>query len=106
LADSPAFLQGIERLIKGIRQYKVAIMCSEEDPKDCHRRLLICRVLKEKGIAITHIRGDGKVEQEDDLGNLEMNLGRDNLQLPLFLPGDRLEWKSTYRAPNLTGRMK
>ena len=45
VAGSSHFLQGIERLEKGMAQYRVAIMCSEEDPTDCHRHLLVARVL-------------------------------------------------------------
>ena len=34
----------------GIRQYRVALMCSEEDPAECHRNLLVSRVLAERGL--------------------------------------------------------
>lgn len=98
LADSPAFLQGIERLVKGIQQYRVAIMCSEEDPAECHRRLLICRVLEEKGIIIEHIRGNGALEEDPDPGNTDPNRGRDSRQLPLFMSEEKPEWKSTRSA--------
>src|SRR5215467_10995764 len=47
VATTPLFLQGIYRLEKGIQNYRVAIMCSEENPLDCHRRLLIGRVLRD-----------------------------------------------------------
>ena len=42
-------------------------MCSEEDPQECHRRLLLGRVLAEKGVAVRHLRGDGRVQTEEDL---------------------------------------
>jgi len=32
IAESPRFTEGIERLIKGIKKYRVAIICSEENP--------------------------------------------------------------------------
>jgi len=67
IADSPLFAEGIERLIKGIKKYRVAIMCSEENPINCHRRLLVGRVLSDKGIQVLHIRGDGRIQSEDDI---------------------------------------
>lgn len=62
-ADSE-FVAGLERLRRGIARYRVAIMCSEEDPTLCHRRLLVAKVLLDEGIAVGHIRGDGTVESE------------------------------------------
>src|SRR5947209_5869026 len=45
LAASPLFRSGVERLRSGMRRYRVALMCSEENPDVCHRHLLIGRVL-------------------------------------------------------------
>jgi uncharacterized protein (DUF488 family) len=58
------YKQGIERLVDGIGRYRVCILCSEEDPIRCHRRLLIGRTLLRRGIEVNHIRGDGTVEME------------------------------------------
>jgi uncharacterized protein (DUF488 family) len=90
LARSPAFLEGIRRLEQGVRQYRVAIACSEEDPSGCHRRLLIGRVLARRGIEVGHIRGDGRVQTESDLR-------LDRLQPGLFEEPQEQEegvWKS------------
>jgi len=38
-AESPEFLSGIERLERGRDQYRIALLCSEEDPAGCHRAL-------------------------------------------------------------------
>lgn len=67
LARSGPFLEGIRRLERGVRNYRVAIMCAEENPSNCHRRLLITPVLQEQGIRVIHIRGDGRLEPESDL---------------------------------------
>ena len=65
LADSPLFLEGISRLEEGIRKgFRIALMCSEEDPKDCHRRLLVARVLSNRGIEVYHLRSNGNLEIE------------------------------------------
>jgi uncharacterized protein (DUF488 family) len=67
LVSSPLFLEGIDRLQKGAPSCRVAVMCAEEDPMNCHRRLLIGPVLRERGIVLNHIRGDGRVQTEDEL---------------------------------------
>jgi uncharacterized protein (DUF488 family) len=59
---SRPFLDGIHRLEKEIQGRRVALLCSEEDPAGCHRRLLVGRVLSERGISVRHIRGDGSVQ--------------------------------------------
>src|SRR5579863_2319279 len=44
------FLRGIKRLELGASRFrKPAILCSEENPSVCHRRLLVTRVLIERG---------------------------------------------------------
>lgn len=61
------FLDGLEKLKDEAGVYKAAIMCSEEDPTNCHRHLLIARVLDSQGVRVLHIRGDGREQTEDDL---------------------------------------
>lgn len=67
MAESPEFLAGIERLKACVDQYRVAILCSEENPAVCHRYLLVTRVIRTRGVHIQHIRGDGRIEQDEDL---------------------------------------
>jgi uncharacterized protein (DUF488 family) len=57
-----AFRQGLDRLLHALEQYRVALLCSEEDPLDCHRGLMITPALQEWGIAPSHLRKDGSVE--------------------------------------------
>jgi len=63
------FLVGINTVIKYISQYKVAIMCSEENPADCHRHYLIGRYLYNRGYKVLHIRHDGNVVKDQHLPN-------------------------------------
>ena len=67
MAESEPFAEGIARLLVWARRYRVAMLCSEEDPSACHRRLLVSRVLHERGVEVVHIRGDGRVEPESAL---------------------------------------
>jgi uncharacterized protein (DUF488 family) len=64
VAALPEFREAVERLQRGADEFRVALLCSEEDPAHCHRRLLISRVLMGQGAEILHIRGDGAVESD------------------------------------------
>lgn len=62
LAQTSLFLSGIRRVEDGSQRYRVALMCSERDPTECHRTILVSRVLQERGAQISHILGDGTLE--------------------------------------------
>jgi len=94
IAQSEKFRQGIRRLTDGAARYRVALMCGEEDPADCHRRLLIGRVLRERGVRVMHIRGDGRIESEEDLA-AEIEFQKTKGQMTLFDIEEPDEWKST-----------
>ncbi len=63
---SGPFLDGISRLESEIRSRTVALLCSEENPAGCHRRLLVGWALEERGISLRHIRGDGSIQVEGE----------------------------------------
>lgn len=94
MAQSDAFLEGIQRLESGVRAYNVVVLCSEEDPTGCHRRLLISRVMRERGFRIAHIRGDGRVQTEEELAAEEELGRRDAGQLTMFEVPEEERWKS------------
>lgn len=73
VAEQDSFRQAIRRLEQGAEQYRVAIMCSEEDPTSCHRRLLVAKVLLDRGVTVLHIRKDGRLESEE--GPLRLSEG-------------------------------
>jgi uncharacterized protein (DUF488 family) len=56
------FRQGIDRVVRGLERYTIALMCGEEDPLDCHRGLMIAPALKEMGLPPRHIRKGGRLE--------------------------------------------
>jgi uncharacterized protein (DUF488 family) len=37
-------------------------MCSEKEPLECHRTLLVSRILSEEGLKVHHIHADGRLE--------------------------------------------
>jgi uncharacterized protein (DUF488 family) len=82
MALTDDFQQGLERVIDGARKYKIALMCSEQDPLDCHRCLLIGRALAERGVQVCHIQGNGVIATQQQIENRLLELsGRstDNL---------------------------
>ena len=65
LAQTESFQTGLDRVIAGARQYRIALMCAEKDPLDCHRTILVSRQLTARGVNVTHILADGGVESHD-----------------------------------------
>jgi uncharacterized protein (DUF488 family) len=66
-ARAPEFVAGIERLVALAERRRVVILCAEEDPSCCHRRLLVTPALLQRGVAVRHIRADGRLESEQAL---------------------------------------
>ncbi len=83
VADGATYLEGIERLIRGVEQYRVALLCGEEDPISCHRRRLVGRTLVQRGLLLEHIRGDGSISTEADLQAREATEFPERFQLTL-----------------------
>jgi len=66
LAATPLFASGIDRLLEGSKNQRIALMCAERDPLDCHRALLVGRRLVDRGIHVAHILADGSLELHED----------------------------------------
>ncbi|MFC1676811.1 DUF488 family protein [Planctomycetota bacterium] len=66
MAKRKEFKDGVQRFIANMGKYRVALMCMEKEPLDCHRTILICRNLKEYNLSIKHILEDGKIEDHHD----------------------------------------
>jgi uncharacterized protein (DUF488 family) len=60
----PAFRAGIAQLVAAVQEARVALLCRERDPLDCHRLHLICRHLAPTGLEIGHILPDGTLEPQ------------------------------------------
>jgi uncharacterized protein (DUF488 family) len=60
----PSFQRGIRSLLDALAEQRVALMCRERDPLDCHRLHLICRHLRPIELDVRHILPDGDVEVE------------------------------------------
>lgn len=62
LASTAAFQAGLDRVMLGSTEYRVALLCAEKDPLDCHRTILVARHLAERGLDVMHILADGALE--------------------------------------------
>ncbi|MBV9160975.1 MAG: DUF488 domain-containing protein [Pseudonocardiales bacterium] len=62
LAQTMSFCCGIGRVVKGAVSERIALMCAEKDPLNCHRTLLVAPSLIERGVDVQHISSDGSLE--------------------------------------------
>ena len=59
MASASELGKGLDRVVDGARQHRIALLCSEQDPLDCHRTVLVSRRLAERGAAVEHLLADG-----------------------------------------------
>ena len=64
LAQTSIFKAGINRVLNGAQKYRIALMCAEKEPLDCHRTLLVSRALEQYKASIVHILSDGSTEAQ------------------------------------------
>jgi len=67
LARETLFQEGLQRVLQGADKFRIAMMCAEKDPLDCHRAILISRQLYSTGTAVSHILADGALEPHQDM---------------------------------------
>lgn len=70
LAGTAEFRRGLDRLTEGADHApsvarRLALMCAEKDPLDCHRTILVARELVRRGVDVAHILDDGGIEPHD-----------------------------------------
>jgi uncharacterized protein (DUF488 family) len=58
------FRAGVERALQLNAASNIALMCAEEDPLQCHRFLMICPALLDRGVTPMHIRRGGELESQ------------------------------------------
>jgi uncharacterized protein (DUF488 family) len=58
------YQRGIQQLLGLLPQHRVCLLCAEENPATCHRRLLVAKTLLRHGVQVHHLRGSGAIELE------------------------------------------
>ncbi len=57
--NTKRFQEGVNRIEAGIKKsFKIALMCSEKNPIECHRFSLISHFLEQHGYIVNHIMGE------------------------------------------------
>ena len=67
MAREPAFLKALERVAAGADEHRIALMCSEHNPLDCHRCLLVGRALSERDVPLGHILTNGRIADQHEI---------------------------------------
>jgi uncharacterized protein (DUF488 family) len=70
LAESEAFKNGIKRIETAYeKNIKIALMCSESKPSECHRSKLIGKVLNALNVEVLHIDEHGMLQSQGEFNN-------------------------------------
>src|SRR5205823_6911878 len=87
--------QGLDRVCRALERFKLALLCAEEDPLDCHRGLMITPALGERGITPDHLHADGTVESTAQMESRLLSITKvgvgisDGLFAALLTAGER-----------------
>lgn len=68
------FLNGIERIKQGCNKgFTITLMCTEKDPFDCHRTIMVSKGLKDKGFKVNHILPNMVIETQESIEERLLN---------------------------------
>jgi uncharacterized protein (DUF488 family) len=73
MARDPDFLSGLRNVARFAKGSRPVLLCAEADPIECHRFLLISKILSEKGMEVRHILPSGNVEFQAETEERLMN---------------------------------
>ncbi len=80
------FEEGISYVLQGAERKTLALMCSEHNPLDCHRCLLVGRALIDKEVQVAHILHSGEIKSQVEIeADMLDELANEN---SLFAPND------------------
>lgn len=67
VSKSYNFNIGLQNVVKGMENYRIALMCLEKKPIDCHRAILVGNAFYCKGYSVEHILENGELESHNQL---------------------------------------
>lgn len=103
VAHDAKFINGIKRIEKGIRKgYKIALMCAEKDPIECHRTILVARNLDLNGFEVNHILDDGSIINQKEIDQRLLKKHFPNrYQISIFDENETIDYlKEAYKIAN------
>ena len=81
IAATSAFQAAIQALIERGETERIALMCAEKEPLECHRAILVGRALALRGVTLSHIHADGRVEPQAALEDRLLHLAKEPVDL-------------------------
>ena len=81
IAQSAAFRDAVDVLIERAGAQRIAIMCAEKEPTDCHRTILVSRALAERGCTIRHILANGALEDHARVEDQLLHRAKETIDL-------------------------
>lgn len=66
LAKTELFQSGLDRVERGMETHRLALLCAEKEPLNCHRFALVSRELARRGVPVFHILEDGRAEPHEE----------------------------------------
>ena len=66
VAETDSFDDGIRRVTRRADECRVVLLCTEKEPLECHRTLLVANALVERDVSVEHILSDGSLESHAD----------------------------------------
>ena len=100
VAVTDLFKDALDRVAHAADDRRVALMCAEKEPLECHRTLLVARALAAGDVTVEHILADGGLESYD----AAMDRLLDAFKLPLN--GDMFRTRDDVVAEALTRQAK
>ncbi|MCH7800774.1 MAG: DUF488 domain-containing protein [Chloroflexi bacterium] len=62
------FDEAVDTVASMARRSNVVLLCSEEDPAQCHRLLLVGPAMEQRSVDMLHIRASGETQTTSQLG--------------------------------------
>ena len=66
IAEKEEYMYSIKTVIQNSSEYKIVLMCSEKEPLECHRTLLISRSIETLMVKVLHSQRDGQIESQTE----------------------------------------
>ena len=67
--ESEDYKKGLLSIKEGLKRYNIALMCTEKNPIDCHRAIMVGRGFELDGTDVKHILHDGSLMTQKELND-------------------------------------
>lgn len=74
VAATDAFDDALRRVMRAADENRPVLLCTEKEPLECHRTLLVARALADREVDVAHVHSDGSLESFDDSINRLLHL--------------------------------